>query len=267
MKLAILSNAGGSGKTTLSAHLAYLLGKKGISVCLIDLDPQGSLNLFCGQPTPEPEKSLAKVLHDDFQGNYPLINIWSDHTKNVQLLSGGLALSQSANDIAKHLRGAYLLSDRLQDYPLLHQVIIFDCPATLSILPTLALAACTHILVPIQLQPKAIDGSAKLWEWIEEIQKTLRLKPEPSILGVVPGQYNKSLAIERMFLESLPQKLKALAIECLPAIRFSAEIVNASAFGQPLHLYRPGHPACADFNPVTDLIIKTLNKKKNGKKI
>ncbi|HEY9663614.1 MAG TPA: ParA family protein, partial [Allocoleopsis sp.] len=59
IRIAIESNTGGSGKTTLATHLAYTLGKKGYKVVLIDLDQNGSLSLFTGKvTTPQRDQSL-----------------------------------------------------------------------------------------------------------------------------------------------------------------------------------------------------------------
>ncbi|MHC5763159.1 ParA family protein, partial [Nostoc sp.] len=83
IRLAVISNAGGSGKTTLSVHLAYDLAKRKYNVALLDLDPQGSLTLFCGLNPPEPEQTLAGVLKDQFDGVWPLTPCWSQYTNNV----------------------------------------------------------------------------------------------------------------------------------------------------------------------------------------
>jgi chromosome partitioning protein len=40
--VAIVSQKGGAGKTTLSVHLAVAAARKGMSVALIDLDPQAT---------------------------------------------------------------------------------------------------------------------------------------------------------------------------------------------------------------------------------
>jgi chromosome partitioning protein len=42
MRIAVLNQKGGSGKTTVSLHLAHALSIKGFKVLLVDSDPQGS---------------------------------------------------------------------------------------------------------------------------------------------------------------------------------------------------------------------------------
>ena len=252
IKLCVVSNAGGSGKTTLCVHLAYEMSQRNCSVALIDLDPQGSLSLFCGLSQSNPSQSTAAVLRDDFEGSWPLTPCWTDWTNQVSVCQGGLGLTQTTQEISLHPRGSYLLADRLSDCPLSQDLLLFDCPATLGPLPLIALAAATHILVPVQPQPKSIQGSAKLLEWLYLAQKQLRLKPAPSIFGFVPNQYDSRRATQRQIVESLPDKLDSMGIHCFSPIRDSAEFVNASAAGLPLQLYRPAHPARSDFKKLAE---------------
>ncbi|MHC5917672.1 MAG: ParA family protein, partial [Nostoc sp.] len=251
IRLAVISNAGGSGKTTLSVHLAYDLAKRKYNVALLDLDPQGSLTLFCGLNPPEPEQTLAGVLKDKFDGVWPLTPCWRQYTNNVVVCQGGMVLTQTADELVLHKRGAYLLADCLTDYPLAHDVVIFDCPATLGPLPLMALAACTHIIIPVQLEPKSIQGAAHLLEWYYYHCKYLRLNPTPEILGFVPNQYDVRRSTHRQMLAGLPEQLQHMKIRAFPAIRDSAEFVNASGQGLPLHIYRPSHPAKDDFKETT----------------
>lgn len=266
IRLAVISNAGGSGKTTLSVHLAYSLAAMGFNVALMDLDPQGSLTLFCGLTQPEPEQTLATVLKDNFDGALPFFPCWSEHTHNVVICQGGMILTQTADELVLHKRGAYLLSDRLTDYPLNHDLIIFDCPATLGPLPLMALAACTHIVVPVQLEPKSIQGAAHLLEWYYYHCKHLRLNPQPEILGFVPNQYDSKRAAHRQILESLPTQLEQMNIRAFPAIRDSTEFVNASGQGLPLHVYRKIHPAVKDFKEITSYLAGKIGKEKTQEK-
>lgn len=223
VRLALLSNAGGSGKTTLAVHLAYLLGAKGFSVALIDLDPQGSVSLFAGLPRPKHDQTIAAVLQEDFRGDWPLVPLWQDHVKNVVACQGEMGLIKTINELVLHERGAYLLGDRLADHPLSYDLIILDCPATLGPLPLIALSAATHVIVPVQVEPKSADGSGKLLEWMYHTSRRLRLNPEPQILGFVPDQYDRTLAIHRNILVQLEPQLEKLKIKCFSPIRFSSE--------------------------------------------
>jgi chromosome partitioning protein len=56
--------------------------------------------------------------------------------------------------------------------------------------------------------------------------------------------------------------LSQLNIPYFAPIRFSSEFKNASAVGLPLHLYRPKHPACDDFNPIVKVLRAEIAKEK-----
>lgn len=258
VRLALLSNAGGSGKTTLAIHLAYLLGIQGFKVALLDLDPQGSVSLFCGLARPDPDRTIASVLQERFTGDWPLVPLWPEHLDDVVACQADLGLVKTINELVLHERGAYLLSDRLMDYPLPYDLLILDCPATLGPLPLIALSACTHLIVPMQVEPKSVDGAGKLMEWCSHTFTRLRLKPEPQILGMAPNQYDQRLAIHRNILAALEPQLAKLNLECFEPIRFSSEFKNASAFGLPLHLHRPLHPACKDFDSIVERLTPLL---------
>ncbi len=68
IRLAISSNAGGSGKTTMAVHLAYAVGAKGYKVTVIELDHNGSLQILAGLPPASSKTSLASVLKKQFKG-------------------------------------------------------------------------------------------------------------------------------------------------------------------------------------------------------
>ncbi|MBV8887992.1 MAG: AAA family ATPase, partial [Chroococcidiopsidaceae cyanobacterium CP_BM_RX_35] len=95
VRLAIISNAGGSGKTTAAIHLAYSIGKRGYKVILVELDSNGSLQTFAGLPPANPDLSLTTVLKKDFDGAYPLLPLWRDHVSNVWAIQGGPPLREA----------------------------------------------------------------------------------------------------------------------------------------------------------------------------
>lgn len=254
--LSILANAGGVGKSTLAAHLAYEVSKKGYSVALLDLDPQKSLDVFCGLEATESESSLVNVLAKDFDGEWPLCKIWN--SRKIDVCQGHQSMSLMADNLVTRRRGEYILSDRLKKYPLKHDLIIIDCPATLGMLTTNALAASSHILVPVQLEMKSAAGSAGLIEWCIDASEELALDPKPEILGFVPSIYDSKTSIHREILAQLPEIASSLEVNLYPHIRDSKEFKNASALGQPLQMYRPKNPAAKDFKVVAKDIIRLI---------
>ena len=248
--LAILANAGGVGKTTIAVHLAYALARKGISVGLIDLDPQRALDVFCGLPPVDYEQSVVKVLSKGYQGDWPFVPAWD--SERVEVCQGHPAMSQLADELVIRRRGEYALSDKLKSSPTGHDVVILDCPATLGKICENAVAASTHVLIPIQLEMKSISGVADLVQWLLSITEELQLDPSPPILGLVPSLYSKSKSIHRQYLQQLPEVAEQLQVNLYPEVRDSAEFKNASALGLPLHKHRPNHGACDDFRALAD---------------
>jgi chromosome partitioning protein len=258
--IGILANAGGVGKTTLAVHLAYEASKRGLSVALIDLDPQRALDVFCGLPPVEVENSIVRVFSKDFKGDWPLVSAWNH--PNIEVCQGHPRMSQLADDLVVRKRGEYTLADRLESYPLRHDVVILDCPATLGMICENAIAASTGLLVPIQLEMKSVSGVADLVQWSIAIADDLRLEPRPPILGLVPSLYDHTRAIHRQYLLQLPEVAEQLKIKLYPRIRDSSEFKNASANGLPIQKYRPGHAAGSDFSAIADDLVKLVKQGK-----
>jgi chromosome partitioning protein len=251
--LAVLANAGGVGKTTLCVHLAYELSTRGISVALIDLDPQQSIDVFCGLDNVEADGSIASVFGKGWRGKWPMTEAWEGA---VSVCQGHQSMIGIADELVTRRRGEYTLADRFKKHPLPHQVVILDCPATLGKIAENAIAASTGILVPVQLEMKALAGLMGLIDWTTSVTRDLELDPVPEIIGLVPSMYEASAAIHRQYLGELPEIAEELGIKLYPEIRKSQEFRNASAHGLPLEKFRPTHPANKDWLPLVKDILK-----------
>ncbi|MEM9540766.1 MAG: ParA family protein [Cyanobacteria bacterium P01_E01_bin.42] len=258
LRLAVLG-VGGSGKTTITTHSAYWLAKTGFSTVWFDFDPQGSMELFGGVGQPPPEQTVSQVLKDNFDGNYPLVSVWEKYLKDkIRACRGNLDLVESGDELVMHDRGAYLIADRLEDFPLACDAVLFDCPATLGPLCRLAVSASTHILIVTEPEPKGIKGTVEFIKWIYGTFKRLRLRPQPEILGFVINKVNTDWAIHRKNVPILQEELQKAKIHCFDPIRMTPEFKNATENGLPLHIHRPRHRACKDFKPIFDQLIAIL---------
>ena len=262
-RISVMSNSGGVGKTTLAINLAYQLSRLGKTVALFGCDPNGSLTLFCGLDDPPDDQTLDVVLRPDFKGAYPLFSAWPDRIKGVDCCLGGLVLSKTAIRLVNETRGENLLADKLEDYPLPHDVLIFDCPGTIEQMHTIALAASTHAILTIKPEDKDVDALAKLIEWFYEKRDALRLKPTPEILGLVPNGFkDRAMHRDNLGTGSDPKRvslydiMEHLGINVFPDIKDQAHIANAGANGLPLGIFRPGEGANAIYTQIAETISK-----------
>ncbi|MDV2997006.1 MAG: hypothetical protein N4J56_006711 [Chroococcidiopsis sp. SAG 2025] len=275
VRLAIASNAGGSGKTTMAVHLAYAVASRGYKVALMELDLSGSLRIFAGLTKAVPEQSTAILFQKKFDGAYPLVPLWSERVKALFAIQGGEALERSTNEIYFAARRYYILGDCLEKYPLDADLIVFDTPAALEPMGLAALAASTHVLVPIKPEYKDTGGFAGLLEWYYNKIDELKLKPEPEILGFVPTRVDLGKATHRNILgidekgskrqeidptETLPGQIEGLGIHCFPYVRESNYFLSASGAGLPVHLYRPGCEASKSFDPIVTKLVREMVK-------
>ncbi|NJM48907.1 MAG: ParA family protein [Alkalinema sp. RU_4_3] len=246
--VAILANAGGVGKSTIATHIAYGLALEHHSVTILDLDPQRSLDVFCGLDSAPYDESVVRAFAKDFKGDWNLVPAWNEFL--VKVGQGHPAMAQMADDLVIRRRGEYVLADRLAQYPIDSEVILLDCPATLGKMCENAIAACTHVLIPIQLEMKSIAGVAELLTWFDGIVEDLQLSPVPQVLGLVPSLYDKKRAMHRQYLEELPTIAEQLGINVYTHVPDSTEFINASAFGIPLQQHRGKHPANRAFDEI-----------------
>jgi chromosome partitioning protein len=276
VRLALASNAGGSGKTTTAVHLAYAVAKAGYKVVMIELDYSGSMSTFTGLPqNPAFEESSAYILQKSFKGDYPLHPLWADQVDHVLAIQGGNALEKSDREIHLDGRGFYALRDRLEDYPLDADLILIDTPASLQPMGAVALIASTHLLCPIKPVMKDVQGFAGFIEWYYERIKEFRLDPQPQILGFLPtmadwakvGTHRDILGVDHQgnprtdidLSGTLPHYIeKEFKFRCFPAIRNSNYFLKACYDGLPLPLYRPSAKQANDFDPLTQAIIDLI---------
>ncbi len=150
--MAVLSQKGGVGKTTVALNLCYALAKRGHSVLLVDIDPQGAIGLSLAGET-----ARAGGLVRWIEEGGPL----EDHvlrTKLPELVLLPLGTLET-DDLDRWMRA-------LADEGLLRRIldwaegsfdlVMFDTPAGGSGPSQGALNVVDSVLVPVQAEPLAL---------------------------------------------------------------------------------------------------------------
>src|SRR3954452_18480272 len=171
--IAVLSQKGGTGKTTTVRTLTDVLGRVGLRVLAIDLDPQGNLSDYF-----DVDPDAAPTIGDVLAGRAKAKDAIHDDVipANLSLAEAELAL---AGKMGRELTLKKALKGVVDDY----DVVLLDCPPTLGLLTVNALVASTHALITSDAQYFALQGVEQALEVIELARESLN--PDLEWLGVV----------------------------------------------------------------------------------
>ena len=188
--IAIVNQKGGVGKTTTSINLSASLGILGKKVLLIDLDPQGNATTGVGIEKKNLDNSIYEVLTFKSEIEKAIIK-----TKSVNLsivpaylnLAGAemelIELERKYRDTDQKFNRVMRLRDELERVKNKYDYILIDCPPSLGILTTNALAAANSVLIPVQCEYYALEGIMQLINTIMLAQR--KVNPNLDIEGVL----------------------------------------------------------------------------------
>ena len=168
--IAIANQKGGVGKTTTAVNLGFALAEEGVRVLLIDLDPQGNATSSLGMQELEGES-----LYESLLGGVSVAEkILPTRLPRLFIVPADLDLAGAEVEIARmsdHLTRLKetlrpLRADDTFDY------VLLDCPPSLGILMTNALAAADELLTPIQCEYFALEGLVKIVRVIEQVRES-----------------------------------------------------------------------------------------------
>lgn len=193
--IAILSQKGGTGKTTAVRTLTDVFRIGGLDVLAIDLDPQGNLSDYF-DVSPDAQPTIADVL----MGRVTAAQAIHDGIipANLQLAEAELAL---AGKMGRELTLRRALRELADD----HDVIIIDCPPSLGLLAVNALVAADHALLSAEAQYFALQGVEQALEVIELARDGLN--PDLNWLGVLFSIADMRTVHSREAYQSLKQHI------------------------------------------------------------
>ena len=243
LKIAITNQKGGTGKTTTTLILSYLLSRKGYKVLAVDLDPQASLTLALGYDPDEVEKSIASVFsayitfHEKrLKREKPELTI-EDVKMRENFIDAEFNFVPSNPSLEAYnlqlgaMVGGERLLYRILDDISSYDFVLIDTQPTLSKLVINALVAADKILAPVELSYLSIGGLTLLISTIADVKELFNRNL--SWLGILPVKYEKRSRIVKKNMERLkvlekhvkiyPPVPKSIALERLLIERVSIE--------------------------------------------
>lgn len=171
--IAVLSQKGGTGKTTTVRTLADVFTRAGMSVLAVDLDPQGNLSDYFDVP-PDADPTISDVLMGRAKVKAAIYD---------GIVPANLTLAETELQLAGKMGRELTLRRALKPVKDEYDLILLDCPPNLGLLTVNALVAASHALLSAEAQYFALQGVEQAKEVIDLAADSLN--PDLEWLGVV----------------------------------------------------------------------------------
>lgn len=240
--IAVLSQKGGTGKTTMVRTLTDVFRRLGLSTLAVDLDPQGNLSDYLDvDPEANPtvgdllsgRARAADAVHDDII------------PANLGLAESELAMSGKMGRELTLRRGLREIEDG-------YDVVLIDCPPALGLLTVNALVAADYALLTAEAQYFAMQGVEQALEVIELARENLN--PDLEWLGVVLNIADMRTRHSREAFDSLREHFGEKLIH--QTIRQSIAYAESAERAQSIVDYRPD--LGSDYLRVADELLQRL---------
>ncbi len=236
--IAFVNQKGGVGKTTSSINLAASLGLLGKKTLLIDLDPQGNATTGVGVDKGTSKATTYELLTDKANVQDVVIKT---HFKNLYMMPASINLAGVGNELRDLSREnskfipALQLKKHLRKLVDVFDYVIIDCPPSLEIITTNALAAADSVIIPVQCEFFALEGIMQLLSSIKLAQR--KLNPELDIEGVLLTMLDSRANLGLEVVEDIRSYFKDKVYDTI--IPRLVRLAEAPSHGKPIHAYDP----------------------------
>lgn len=275
--IACTNHKGGVAKTTTIVNLAAEFGRKGCSVLVVDLDPQGNasshigkadpnmceknaIHLFCDRNTRLDKKRVAELIQTDVNPGFENVSYVPSNEDMDNIVTETLR--------TKSNRPAEELKARLQLMRDVFDVILIDCPPSLNLLTGNAISAATHYIIPVDTSTDySRSGLLRLANFIEYTSS--ETNPGLIYLGALLTRHSESINAQKAVafeVESIEENMRGSTGNggVLPVyIHNSSKVGEASILRVPVRKIARTNKVAEDYRNLADFLMEKLALQKS----
>jgi chromosome partitioning protein len=249
--ITVLSQKGGTGKTTTVRTLTDVFRRIGLNVLAVDLDPQGNLSDYL-DVDPEATPTITEVLAGTAKVKQ------ADHGG---IIPANLSLAEAELMLGGKMGRELTLKKALKDVKDSYDVVLIDCPPALGLLTINALVASDYALLSAEAQYFALQGVEQALEVIELARENLNA--DLQLLGIVLNIADMRTRHSREAFDSLRQHFGDKLLDT--TIRSSIAYAESAERALSILDYRPD--LGDDYLGVASELLKRLGMKDARKKV
>ncbi|SDP53741.1 chromosome segregation ATPase [Pedococcus dokdonensis] len=239
--LTVANQKGGVGKTTTTVNVAAGLAQAGLTVLVIDIDPQGNASTALGIDHHAEVPSIYDVLvegtplADVVQECPDIAGLWCAPATidlagaEIELVSLVARETRLQKAIAAYLEKAGADGRPAPDY------VLIDCPPSLGLLTVNAFVAAQEVFIPIQCEYYALEGLSQLLKNIELIRN--HLNPTLHVSTILLTMYDGRTRLSAQVAEEVRTHFPEQVLQ--NTVPRSVRISEAPSHGQTVMTYDP----------------------------
>lgn len=242
---------GGVGKTTTAVNLAASLAVSGLTVLLIDMDPQGNASTGLGIQRAERHGGTYNLLMESELGDQA---VRPTPVENLSLIASDADLAGAEVELVPVAKREFRLKNALADIAAFarFQVIILDCPPGLGLLTLNALVAATGVIVPLQCEFFALEGISSLMHTIEAVRR--RFNARLRLSGILLTMFDRRNSLSGLVEKDARDHFGDWVFDA--TIPRNIRVSEAPSHGLPVIIYDPKSTGALSYTALAAEILK-----------
>ncbi len=243
--IAIFSEKGGVGKTTITTNLGVSLATKNYRTLIIDMDPQGHVGRIMGVgPT---KKGILYFLIRAQVGDEI---IKETRIPKLFVVASDWSLADFTVNVAQHPNRHLKLREIIEKIKDKFDIILIDSPPSLELITLNILLAAEGVIIPVALTYLGLVGAAATLRIMAQTKKAFNYSP--GVIALVPNMYEETPECKEL-LQKLREKLGKRMSKTV--IRRAPEVDKAQSYSVTVVEMSPESPAAQDFEKLADELI------------